>query len=353
MPLHPALLKQWHAAHRVAERCLTLTDEGVVLGKTVLAPFRRGRLAIDGRRIVALLSVAYGKEIPAAVIKPIRAAECCWKNGDKTLALMRLALCGLPAVDLEKAQRLFVSDWALSRGMTQQQLRKIADMLQKDEDDDSEDDGSDDEGDGGGSSDGSDSSDASDFDSEHPRWPAGSPGGIGGEFAPKDASDATTTLHDAITQDAQSAAPLNSNAVWNALTSGIDTPSSLPQGTNVAGGNVGVSEQNDASSEVQVAIDIRASIATAIVNLLNGSTPDPDHPIVGGVVPQLNRVGDWNTANNDFNSMGFVSVEDKGGGVRVGTMPDGYSATIRPLSVPTIDIRDSSNTLLYKIRYKQ
>jgi hypothetical protein len=102
--------------------------------------------------------------------------------------------------------------------------------IRKDAPGDDEDDG-DDSGDEGESN---DSSDNDDFDSAHPRWPAGSPGGIGGEFAPKDSGDATAALHDALASDAaQNTAPLNPNATWNALTSAIDKPSALPQGKDL------------------------------------------------------------------------------------------------------------------------
>jgi hypothetical protein len=51
--------------------------------------------------------------------------------------------------------------------------------LRKDDDDDDDEEDDDDD---------DDDDDGSDFDAAHPRWPAGTPGGIGGEFAPKDAS---------------------------------------------------------------------------------------------------------------------------------------------------------------------
>lgn len=78
--------------------------------------------------------------------------------------------------------------------------KKSSSRLRKDDsgddDDDSEDDSDDDSGDA------SDDSGDSDFDDKHPRWPAGTAGGIGGEFAPKDSGDATAALHGALADDA-------------------------------------------------------------------------------------------------------------------------------------------------------
>ena len=50
MQLPEPLIKQWMSLARAASRTLAITREGVVLGKTLLAPFRQGRLAIDEAR---------------------------------------------------------------------------------------------------------------------------------------------------------------------------------------------------------------------------------------------------------------------------------------------------------------
>jgi hypothetical protein len=40
----------------------------------------------------------------------------------EAMAQMHLALAGLPEIDLEKAQRLFVADWAMSNGVGAEQF---------------------------------------------------------------------------------------------------------------------------------------------------------------------------------------------------------------------------------------
>jgi len=163
----------------------------------VLAPFRNDRLVINREHIVAMLTVTYGQIVPATIVVAFSRAEKCWKRGDKALAQMHLALAGVPEVDLEKAQRLFATEWGLNHGITLRLLYKLAGILQKDEGDDTGDDegSSNDSSDdtGGDSTDSSDAPDSSDFDAEHPRWPAGSPGGIGGEFAPKDEANVASS----------------------------------------------------------------------------------------------------------------------------------------------------------------
>lgn len=200
MPLPDVLQKQWDAYSRVRPfaRTLTMDVTGIVLGKTLLVPIENDDVAIRSR-VIALLSVTYNRDIPEAIIGSFQHARRCWKHGDIALAHIHLALTGLHAIDLEQAQRLFVADWAMSSGVSKTQLLKFAGLLCKD-DADEDDDGSDDNS----GDDSDDDSDGTDFDDKHPRWPAGSPGGIGGEFAPKDSGDATTALHEALSQDAQS-----------------------------------------------------------------------------------------------------------------------------------------------------
>jgi len=60
---------------------MTITDDGLVLGATLLAPLRRDArgmpaLVIDGNegRILALLAIAYGRMVDPAVLGNIRRA---------------------------------------------------------------------------------------------------------------------------------------------------------------------------------------------------------------------------------------------------------------------------------------
>ncbi len=86
MSLPLPLQKRWGAVCRPGIRNLMITEEGVVLGKTVLAPFEQDRLVIDAARVATMLSVAYGKAVSVAAIKSFRHAERCFKQGDGTMA---------------------------------------------------------------------------------------------------------------------------------------------------------------------------------------------------------------------------------------------------------------------------
>jgi hypothetical protein len=82
---------------------MTITDEGLVLGATVLAPMRRDAcgtpaLVINGaeERILALLAIVYGKTVGARVLDNVRRASKYWGQGERHLASIELALSGLP-----------------------------------------------------------------------------------------------------------------------------------------------------------------------------------------------------------------------------------------------------------------
>ena len=94
-----------------AERCrrhppapvMTITDDGLVVGATVLAPMHRdpcgmSGLAIDGAddRILALLSAAHAKAVGPRVLDGIRRASKYWRQGKTYLASIEFALSGLP-----------------------------------------------------------------------------------------------------------------------------------------------------------------------------------------------------------------------------------------------------------------
>jgi hypothetical protein len=246
---------------------LSPTPSGLMLAGVVIAKRRPDRrLDILGREeeIHALLSAACGRAVSPDIIGCLKrashwyakvsdvdlryAAYPCFPSphqpkrspGEQFPAIamltMSVALTGLNAMDEAGEGRLLKMQEHVRKRLLPSALLKVWGLpawkeLTKDADDDSEDDS--DDSDEGDSSDNSDSSD--DFDSEHPRWPAGSPGGIGGEFKPKDDSNATATLHDAISQDAQNSAALNPNAVWNAIDNAASLAStSLPTTTNTS-----------------------------------------------------------------------------------------------------------------------
>jgi hypothetical protein len=132
MQLPAALERRGLAVMRIASRVLAISEEGVTLGRTVLAPFHQGSLVIDMPGISAMLSVAYRKEITTNIATCFRNAERCYKRGDSALANMHLALSGLHAIDLEAAQRLFVAGWAMDNGVSPRRLLKIANIVRKD-----------------------------------------------------------------------------------------------------------------------------------------------------------------------------------------------------------------------------
>jgi hypothetical protein len=119
---------------RLLDSCLTITDEGLVLGATVLAKMGRDvdgspRLLIDDgeERIFALLAAAYGKAVGPAVLGNIRRASTEWGRGEPCLAQIHLAHSGLPRLlDLEEASlRLFVADTLLAGGFSPHELIKV------------------------------------------------------------------------------------------------------------------------------------------------------------------------------------------------------------------------------------
>jgi len=177
---------------------------GVLLAKR--AP--GGRLAIDGQeeRLLVLLTVAQGKPVSPDVIRYIkRAGQLFAEVSDADLEYadyplprpqntssgndfpaitkltMMLALSGFTCEGNPRAHLVKALD-IMNKGMSPGALLKALTKDDSDDDDNSDDDGSDDDDD---SNDNSDDDSDFDFDAKHPRWPAGSPGGKGGEFAPK------------------------------------------------------------------------------------------------------------------------------------------------------------------------
>jgi hypothetical protein len=71
---------------------MTLTGQGLVLGAgTLLAKLDDKALPIEAEqeRIWTLLSVAYGRAVPLAVLASLRRVAKHWRGGDKSLAGFR------------------------------------------------------------------------------------------------------------------------------------------------------------------------------------------------------------------------------------------------------------------------
>ena len=175
MTSYSELLQEWRRHNwRPIHESPILTDDGLLLGAaTRLTTFERDHngvrnLVIDGRKkhILSLLSVAYWRPISPDVLGYIRRAEDAYRRGEVVLANIHLALSGLPRLEdaSQAACRLFMADRLLAQGLKPIDLLKGLDIdvtplyLLK----------------------------ASSDDPKHPGWPAGTEGGLGGKFRPKD-----------------------------------------------------------------------------------------------------------------------------------------------------------------------
>jgi hypothetical protein len=85
--------------------------------------------------------------------------------------------------------------------------------------------------------------------------------------------------------------------------------------------------------------------------VLTGTVPDPDKPVLRDGTLQQNGAGGLVGANVDFDRMQPSNVTNHGKGVRTGTLYDGTHLVVRPLSVPTLEIT-VPNGRTYIIRYK-
>ncbi len=111
---------------------MTFTEEGLVLGagtvlaKAIVDPWGRPALAVDGaeERILALLSIAYGKGVDPAILDHIRRASEQWSRGELHLALIHLAYTGLSELtdEQECSFRLFMAARALADGVALRDL---------------------------------------------------------------------------------------------------------------------------------------------------------------------------------------------------------------------------------------
>jgi hypothetical protein len=90
------------------QRRMTFAERGLDLGAgTMLAKLDDKALPIeaDQARILTLLSVAYGHEVPLAVLGSLRRVAKHWQGGDKSLAAIHLAQLGLPDIGEDAACR--------------------------------------------------------------------------------------------------------------------------------------------------------------------------------------------------------------------------------------------------------
>jgi len=169
---------EWQRARegRIKRR-LTLTDDGLLLGADTVIAKRQNdggmACAIDGREdeILALIGVAYGTAMSPGLISHLRRADKAYMRGDPVTAQIHLAFTGLHKIeDAEPASfRLFLADRLLRAGLSPHALpialsddTDLSEWFEK----------------------------ASPDDPTHPGWPAGTEGGLGGKFRPKDGTEA-------------------------------------------------------------------------------------------------------------------------------------------------------------------
>ncbi|MGH6839211.1 MAG: hypothetical protein ACREDT_10525 [Methylocella sp.] len=122
---------------------MTVTEQGLLLGDgTLLAKMEGDGLCLEGEeeRILTLLAVAYGRNIPAATLGSFRRASKHWQSGDKCLAAIHLAQNGLGKLDAAGAYRLSLAAKLIEVGMTPRELarelglRLPADLIKYDPD---------------------------------------------------------------------------------------------------------------------------------------------------------------------------------------------------------------------------
>jgi hypothetical protein len=125
--LEKQLRDAWFARERVVPiyPVMTFAPDGLVLGAgTVLlqAEGERQLQSLCGQeaRILALLTVAYGRVVAPAVLGNIERAVKSWQDGDQCLAHIHLAHSGLHAPSRLRtaACRLFVAECALNAGVS-------------------------------------------------------------------------------------------------------------------------------------------------------------------------------------------------------------------------------------------
>ena len=113
-------------ASRGFQGWMTLTGQGLVLGAgTLRAKLDNEALPVeaDQERILTLLSVAYGHEVPLAVLGSLRRVAKHWHGGDKSLAAIHLAQMGLPDIGEDAAYRLSLAAELIDAGVPLAGLR--------------------------------------------------------------------------------------------------------------------------------------------------------------------------------------------------------------------------------------
>lgn len=138
MPIE-ALRKKWEArgAYTPLHCMMTFDGDELVLGaETKLAiaesdsPGGGGGSAAKEARVVALLSAAYRRPIASSTLTHIQRALVKQSVGEATLALVHLALAGLPklASPMDDARRLFMADGLMKEGVNPRTILRALEL---------------------------------------------------------------------------------------------------------------------------------------------------------------------------------------------------------------------------------
>jgi hypothetical protein len=129
------LNRKWHdeIRHERISKDMELTEAGLALGAgTMLAKTKWVNnecvgLDLDGRedRLLALLSIAFGRGVPSGFIGTLRRVSWRWAKGTKALTRFPISYAGEPQlVDREDAFLLFIADGLIACGVSPRSLMK-------------------------------------------------------------------------------------------------------------------------------------------------------------------------------------------------------------------------------------
>jgi hypothetical protein len=195
-----AMIRMWRLSEAGEDNLgLACTDEGLVLGRTPLIERRDHRFVVRDRdEIEALLTRAYRKNVAAdRLMSGLATVAAALNANDPCLARIAAVHLRIPDLPDRSARDIMEVEDILIKcaGTDLSEIRK-----------------------------------ASPDDPKHPGWPAGTPGGIGGEFRPKDGSEAAITQE---IKDRISRQKLRLNLVA-ALHIGLEALANLIPGVDVA-----------------------------------------------------------------------------------------------------------------------
>jgi hypothetical protein len=103
-----------------------MAEQGLVLGGALLAKMGDDGLCIEGseERIFTLLAIAYGRDVPEAMLGSLRRVSKHWRGGNKCLAAIYLAQSGLGKLDTASAYRLSLAAKLIDAGVTPRELAR-------------------------------------------------------------------------------------------------------------------------------------------------------------------------------------------------------------------------------------